>query len=641
MFVVGRVLDPQGKPVPGAKVMVHTRLKRPENTVGPEGLSPVVIGHADADGSGQFRLDAPRTSSSRNDEFMAVALAPGYSVGWAAELDPDANQPTAEIRLQPEQVIQGRLFDLQGRPAQGVTVSVSRILRILLRDSGNTDLGRRRSEGPSYWWARVNDLPAWPKPATTDADGRFTLHGVGRGFQATLSIIDSRFALQMFDVETDNSLDAKPVTLALRPAQIITGRVTYADTGKPVPHARLIVNARGGGQRGTLATQFQADADGRFRANSAPGDEFNVNTGPPAGQPYLGASKSFAWPKGAIEHSLELSLPRGVLIRGKVTEEGSHDPVAGASVVFFAHREVNDSGPEGGGTKTLADGSFEFTGPPRPGHMVVRSPSADYVLQEIGDHEFQQGQPGGQRLYSHAFIACDPKPGGTSPEVNVTLRRGVTVTGRILAPDDQPVPDTWIISRIALRPRPGPWNIWLGSYHGNARNGHLELHGLDPDSDVPVHFLEPKHKLGATVQLSGKSAAGGQITVRLQPCGTAQARLVDPNGQPVAGYKDQYLISMIVASGVDRRSRDPADAKRPVALVDYLTRIDSINYLKEPTSDAQGRIVFPALIPGATYRISVRTRTGQVGNPPFRKDFTVKSGEALHLGDIVIEKPQP
>ena len=641
MFVVGRVLDPQGTPVPHAKVMVHARVKQFGDAFGPEALYPAVIGHADADGSGQFRLDAPRTSSSRNDEFMAVALAPGYGVGWA-ELDPDADQPDADIRLNPEQVIQGRLFDLQGRPAQGVTVSVWRILRILLRDSGNTDMQRRRFEGPFYWWARVNDLPAWPKPATTDADGRFILNGVGPGLQTTLSIIDSRFALQMIEVETDNSPDAKSVTMALRPAQIITGRVTYADTGKPVPHAPLIVNARGGGQRGTLATQFQTDADGRFRANPSPGDEFTVNSAAPPGQPYLGASKSFEWPKGAIEHSLDLSLPRGVLIRGKVTEEGSHHPVAGASVVFMAHRTLNESGRDGGRTKTLADGSFELAGAPRPGHLAIQSPSADYVLQKIGSREFFEGQPGSvQMLYSHAFIACDPKPGGTSPEVNVTLRRGVTVTGRIVAPDDQPVPDTWIISRIALGPGGAAWSIWQGNYHGNARNGRFELHGLDPDSDVPVHFLEPKRKLGATVQLSGKSAADGPMTVRLQPCGTAQARLVDPNGQPVASYKAPYLILMIVAPGVDQVSRDPADQNRLIADADFLTRIDSINYLKEPTSDAQGRIVFPALIPGATYRISVRPRAGQAGKPPFRKDFTVKPGETLDLGDILIEKPQP
>jgi hypothetical protein len=77
MFVVGRVLDPQGKPVPRSTVMVHTRLKRPANAFSPDGMGPFVIGHADADGSGRFRLDAPRTSSSRSDELMAVALAPG------------------------------------------------------------------------------------------------------------------------------------------------------------------------------------------------------------------------------------------------------------------------------------------------------------------------------------------------------------------------------------------------------------------------------------------------------------------------------------------------------------------------------------------------------------------------------------
>src|SRR5262249_26427664 len=95
MFVVGRVLDPQGKPVAGARVMASARVKMaPSGT--PDGLDSAVIGSSAADESGRFRLDVPRTSSSRNDEFMAIALAPGYGAGWA-RIDPDAEQPAADI----------------------------------------------------------------------------------------------------------------------------------------------------------------------------------------------------------------------------------------------------------------------------------------------------------------------------------------------------------------------------------------------------------------------------------------------------------------------------------------------------------------------------------------------------------------
>ncbi len=133
MFVVGRVLDPRGKSVPGATVMVHARLKLSGRGDPYARLSPVPIGHTGGDGSGRFRIDAPRISSSRYDQFCAVALAPGYGVGWT-ELDPDDDQPTADITLRPEQVIHGRLFDLQGRPARDVTVSAWSIGRVLPGD---------------------------------------------------------------------------------------------------------------------------------------------------------------------------------------------------------------------------------------------------------------------------------------------------------------------------------------------------------------------------------------------------------------------------------------------------------------------------------------------------------------------------
>ncbi len=60
----------------------------------------------------------------------AVAIAPGYGAGWV-ELDPDADRPTADISLRPEQVIQGRLFDLIGRPVQGVEVRVQSMGRVI------------------------------------------------------------------------------------------------------------------------------------------------------------------------------------------------------------------------------------------------------------------------------------------------------------------------------------------------------------------------------------------------------------------------------------------------------------------------------------------------------------------------------
>ena len=127
MFVVGRVLDPQGKPVPNAMTMVYAANKHPGTGGGPvETMKPAAIGQARSDDSGRFQVDAPRTSSSRHRQIGAVAIAPGFGAGWV-EFDPDADRPNADISLWPEQVIQGRLFDVSGRPVQGVEVMVQAI----------------------------------------------------------------------------------------------------------------------------------------------------------------------------------------------------------------------------------------------------------------------------------------------------------------------------------------------------------------------------------------------------------------------------------------------------------------------------------------------------------------------------------
>jgi RNA polymerase sigma factor (sigma-70 family) len=260
MFVSGRVLDPKGEPVPGAMIVAHTRslaLGRP-----PYFMRQVPIGDARADRSGRFRIDAPRTSSFNHAGFGVVALAPGHGVGWV-QLDPDDDQPTVDIALRPEQVIHGRLFDVQGRPVPDVTLSVSS----MSRDLPQAPAGARvRSEGVSYGPWNANDFPAWPKPVTTDPEGRFTLRGLGRDLHADLTIHDPRFALQTIEVETKGTSESKTMTAALAPSQIINVRVTYADTGKPVPHAPLRVMASRG--RARIVDESQTDAEGRARVNS-------------------------------------------------------------------------------------------------------------------------------------------------------------------------------------------------------------------------------------------------------------------------------------------------------------------------------------------------------------------------------------
>ena len=95
---------------------------------------------------------------------------------------------------------------------------------------------------------------------------------------------------------------------------------------------------------------------------------------------------------------------------------------------------------------------------------------------------------------------------------------------------------------------------------------------------------------------------------------------------------------MVVTAGP---SFSPANEKAGHILADEgsLAQIDPINYGKGLVTDAEGRITLPVLIPGATYRITDVTTARDPAGPQLRKEFTVKSGETLDLGDILIEKP--
>ena len=639
MEVAGRVLDPDGKPVAGAKVAVLARTRAPGR--GGSFEDRQVLGNGESDGAGGFRIRASRTSSSRYAEVKVLANAEGFGLGWS-NLNADAESPAAEVRLRPEQVVRGRLVDAQGRPAAGVEVVVFSI-------SVPTDLG---TSADIFLPEPLAGLTPWPKPPATDAQGRFTLRGLGRGLAAGLVPRDPRFAGQHLFVTADDPGPTKEFAATLGASKLIEGRVTYADTGKPVPHAVLNVAASEREFGSMYTTKFLADAEGRFRLNPSNGNYFRVSAYAPPGEPYVVPQRAIDWPAGAATQTLDLALPRGELIVGTVTEEGTGRPVAGASVEYWPRNRPDRPGTEilsgwQAAVPTGPDGRYAIAVTPdaRPdgrvsGTLLVYGPSLDYVYREIGEERLHGDRPGGRRHYAHAILPYAVEAGAGPLTLDASLKPGVTLKGTAVDPDGRPVAAAEVSTRLAIYPLVGTWS---GHSTIPVRDGAFELHGLDPDQTATCVFLDAPRGLGVAEDFSGKSATAGPVTVRLQPCGSARIRLVAPDGHPIAGreLRASLGLHLVVRPGRTRNDQTPQGRDELTADEDFVANIDRLHYWNGPKSDADGRIALPFLVPGAPYRLIDNETIGVVnqGSQVWR-DFTVKPGETVDLGDVVIRKPE-
>ncbi len=120
----GRVLDPGGKPLVGAKVYCYRPLG-PRDDFFFEG-PPVLAATSGAGGEFQYHFDDPRLQTLEVQETwknpIVVALAHGFGPAWATITSiNDAKDLT--LRLVRDDVpITGRVLDLEGLPVSGVTI---------------------------------------------------------------------------------------------------------------------------------------------------------------------------------------------------------------------------------------------------------------------------------------------------------------------------------------------------------------------------------------------------------------------------------------------------------------------------------------------------------------------------------------
>jgi protocatechuate 3,4-dioxygenase beta subunit len=610
--ITGRVLDAKGLPLAGAEVGVVAQTPHPyqDKQLHYCHLDEHLLARTQADDQGRYRAKFSRAAlqeySYQSPWMTVVASAPGHAVGWAG-VKVQGNQEKADLTLEREEPVRGRLFDLQGQPAAGVSVHVVKIAR----DAGGKTTGLQLVE-------KIDRLPFWPPPATSDAQGRFVLRGVNRQMALTTRLHSDRFAMHDLSFDRDSPAET---TLSLAPPRIIEGRVVKEDTRQPV--GGIKVNVVGYPNHG-CHNQFlsvKTDRDGRFRVNHYAAPRFDLRTDDLRGEPYFAINLFFLdWPRGAhLKQTVELVLPRGVLQSGKVIDEKG-EPVAGAGLLYLPHLYNNPriKDPDKvwmgqiGRASTARDGTFQIAVLPGPGHIVVHGPWRQGWVGYGMDHDRLFGASAGALWAGNDFIPLDVKEDARQDEVLSKIQRARTLKGQVIDPHGRPVADAKAMAlpfidvkhrRNSVEARP-------------VKDGRFEIAGCDPNQTYRVVILDGKNHCGALASVSAKKGPG-EPKVPLQPCGSVVVRLVDPEGKPLV--KQPLLLWMNEVLQYDQTDGERGRTHPP-------NDKDSLD------TDTAGRCRIDDLVAGVQY--SLQLRGGKV-----LKHFTVRSGQRLDLGDIVATPP--
>jgi Carboxypeptidase regulatory-like domain len=194
--------------------------------------------------------------------------------------------------------------------------------------------------------------------------------------------------------------------------------------------------------------------------------------------------------------------------------------------------------------------------------------------------------------YNEFKLINPPDDGAARPlHLDLTLRVGRTITGRVVGPDGRPATGVRILG---------------GTSHefdetSSDQAGAFSIRALDPQRKRPLNLLDAGRKLGYYGEIPGDQP--GPLVIRLRPCGSASGRIVDEDGQPL---KDRAVV-------IHRQGC--------IGAGDYSAR-----------TDAAGRFRVEGLVPGQTYVADEPN-----GRRPFHDGFTVGPGEAKDLGDAKVK----
>jgi RNA polymerase sigma factor (sigma-70 family) len=640
--VRGRVVGPDGKPIPRATL--RTAFLDTEDHRTPEATS---------DPDGRFLMRIPR--SLRSDAMLngydsfpwVVATAPGFGAGYTPGAFKAATKGELTIKLVEDgPPIEGRIVDLEGRPVASAEVKATR-LYFADRTAFLAPPGEFLN---TSFLAGLDQLPATIATATTNPEGRFRLTGIGPQRIAELSIsgpaiattqvhfmsreggnIHVQYPHRMLNrVRFPNGMADKPLVFqdrqfeqVVEPTKPIEGVVRDKDSGQPIAgltlHAAIfdaqsLVPAQG--------IETTTDAQGRYRLTGlpkAPAYRLFVEQG--EGKPYAGATFRALAESPAFEPvAFDIALKRGILIRGRVTDKATGQPVPGYLHAFTFQESSFIKHYPGYVLNQLAtifikdDGRYEVVGLPGRNIIACRSEVRRY-RGRVGAEMLKGYDPKLMVFYNTLPLSCyvnnyhvlaeidvDPKAESATLDLQVDPGRTVTVTA--VDPEGKPIGGT---------KTKGVTDLFSNAIEYDQESPTFEINALDPSNPRRVIITHAGRKLIGTAYLKGDEAS--PVTIHLQPWGVVTGRVVDEDGQPLKG------LSMMSTGG------------------SYPERPDVQGVLPgDGVIGSDGRFRVEGLVPGLKYGASASGPMTPFGN--LFHDLMVAPGEVKDLGDLKVAPPK-
>ena len=413
----GRVLDPYGEPLIGARLhMVYA---------GYTAKIPQVV-RATTDAEGRFHFTVAgrdfddESFKSARQTAQVVATREGFGLGWSSSPAADGvDLRDLTIRLtRDDEPIVGTVVDLEGRPVAGAIIREQQILETEDGDlSPWLDVCKQTNGGSQGIEQTYLNRRLWPcgaglSTATTDAQGRFTIRGVGRERLIRLRVEGPEIATKNIGVLTRRGDPIRvnrgrgnetrlfeifygaQFSYAAEPAKPVIGIVKDRDTGTPLAGVRIACEQTGDFSfHNNNAIETISGTDGRYRLVGLPQHIDSPLLAIPApGQPFLPAAIEVPKRTSLEPVIVDIGLKRGIAIKGRVTDQKTGKPVR-AHVEYRAYRD-NPSLADAPGFEAAriadqheseSDGTFLVFGLPGRGMIAARAmPGSQPFLRGIG-----------------------------------------------------------------------------------------------------------------------------------------------------------------------------------------------------------------------------------------------------------------